>query len=395
VGSHIVVGPVWDTSHQGTRRAMLAHELAHVVQQGDREPAVADFVGISHRDDRSERVVHAAARLALTVPPRRSTALQIREDLRRSAARSGVVQRLSSWAGEWTTDKYDVVKEPAGKVEDGVDIVVRFKPGKHVDATVVAMTQIGTTKDLGKVQAVNKTVGARSIGAGKAGEGAHIDRISTYPNPLYATGMPAKGETLATTKTVAGWGQHGFRFSDKAGKLHEQDALLKDKPQWWPHGANASQTFETTALAVAGVQEGTYYGSVSWGWQTDAAGKFTKLPFALVSKDVPSSVFSDAAALWNVTPTSTGAATLPLQVAMAKFTSVPGVHLVGDPSRYATTRIAFLAKNTRLEVTDKGPMKPFNADPNTRWWKVTVVDGSMVGRVGWVMEKTLSDAKVP
>jgi hypothetical protein len=75
------------------------------------------------------------------------------------------------------------------------------------------------------------------------------------------------------------------------------------------------------------------------------------------------------------------------------YTSVVGVWLVTNPTNYTTTRLSMLEKNTRVEVTDLGVGKSYNVDPTTRWWKVTVVDGRSIGKVGWVMEKDLSDTK--
>jgi hypothetical protein len=74
--------------------------------------------------------------------------------------------------------------------------------------------------------------------------------------------------------------------------------------------SSAEHTFETTALATAGNQAGTYYGSVRWGYQTDNAGVHTKLPLEVVSFGVPTANFVEAAKQWNVTPASGGTASL-------------------------------------------------------------------------------------
>ncbi len=145
----------------------------------------------------------------------------------------------------------------------------------------------------------------------EAGAGTMIDRIAKYGNPIYPAKMPSPGDTLSDTPTDAFWGQHGWHFTDKVGKLQEQDALLKDKPQLLSTRKESNQVFETTALAVKGVQEGTYYGSVQWGWEKDAIGKVKKLPLTLVSNDVPSSVFARASELWNKAKTSEGKETTP------------------------------------------------------------------------------------
>ena len=300
-----------------------------------------------------------------------------------------MLRRVASWGGDYTTDKYDV--EKIGGVESGVKIELRFKPNKHVNATKIGMVQMVTSKNKGKVVAPPGTA-ARAIPAGKAGEGAQIDQLGTggnFANPLYATGVAAAGDTLGSTATNVAWGRHGWRFTDKAGKIQKQDALLKDTPSIAGRGKDASQIFETTALAVSGRQEGTYYGSVQWGWQTDAAGTFSKLPLTLVSNDVPSATFSTASDIWNKSTSPTGKATLDLPLVEGKFTNTAGVWIVSNPATPAGTIVAKVTKNTRVEVTDKGTAKAFNKGA-VQWWKVTVVDGTAIGKVGWAMETLLS-----
>ena len=84
--------------------------------------------------------------------------------------------------------------------------------------------------------------------------------------------------TKLTDPAQAFFGQHGFHFKNGIGAVQKQDGNLKDTPRI-PHAdKNSRQIFETTALATKGAQAGTYYGSVRWGWCTDAAGAYTKLP---------------------------------------------------------------------------------------------------------------------
>jgi hypothetical protein len=219
-----------------------------------------------------------------------------------------------------------------------------------------------------------------------------VDRIVSYGNPLYAANKPGAGDTLSATPTVAGWGQHGWRYTDKAGKPQQEDALLKDTPALKASMKQSSQVFETTALAVKGVQEGTFYGSVQWGWEKDAAGKVNKLPLTVVSNDVPSATFARATEFWNKAKTSEGKETLDLPIVRGMYTNTPRVWLVSNPSKYKSTLVSKLAKNTRLEVTGQGETAKFNqTDDKYKWWKVTVVDGTHIGKVGWVMQVLLSD----
>jgi hypothetical protein len=52
-------------------------------------------------------------------------------------------------------------------------------------------------------------------------------------------------------------------------------------------------------LAIEGTQEGTYYGSVTWGWKRDTASTFSMIPFKAVSQATPSVNFLTAASVWN------------------------------------------------------------------------------------------------
>ena len=372
-GSDIVFSPGQYRPDTATGRWLLAHELAHVVQQAS-VPSAVQAKDMSTPGDAAERAADAAAHIfGQSAEPARSLALDLRDTLRATRAHRPMVQRaVPTWAGEFDTDKYDTVLDGAGKNEVGVDIELRFKPGKHVDAELIGMVQMVTSKAAGKAvwPGASATLKARSIPAGKDA-GANIDRLEAFGNPLYATDAPSAKDKIADTPTAAGWGQHGWRFTDKAGKLKEQDALLKDRPLIDPQGPDSSQVFETTAVAVKGVQEGAWYGSVQWGWRSDAANKFSKLPLTAVSKDVPSGTFSTAADLWAAKPTSTRAATLPLPMIMGKYANAADVWLIQKPSEYPAGLIGKLAKNTRLEVTDKGAAAAFNKAAKSQWWKVT------------------------
>jgi len=398
-GSDIFFGPGRYRPDTVAGRRLLAHELAHVVQQAG-APSAVPARDMSTPDEAAERAADAAAHVfGRPGAPDRSLALGLRDALRATRLCTPMVQRaaVATWAGEFDTDKYDTMLDAAKKNEVGVKIDLRFKPGKHADAELIGMVQMATSKDTGKAvyPGGSATIKARSIAAGTPGEGAHIDQLEKYRNPLYATGAAKATDKLADTPTHMEpgrrWGRHGWRFTDKAGKLQKRDALLFDKAKLDPHGPKSSQVFETTAVALKGVQEGTWYGSVQWGWESDAANKFKKLPLKLVRKDVPTGTFSTAAGLWAAKPTSTGAATIPLPMIMGKYTNAPGAWLLQDPSKYPASLIGKLAKNTRLEVTDKGAAAAFNKAAKIKWWKVTVVGGAFIGRVGWVMESLLSD----
>ncbi len=275
---------------------LLAHEMAHVVQQSGGSPA-----------GRRSPQLHAAER--------------------------SIQRAVRTLGGEWDTTKYDVVQDAAGTTDIGVDIALNFKPEDPVDAELIGLTQTSRTIIGGKLAFPTDTTRRRAIPAGEKGveEGTKIDRLSAYGNPLYAATSPGVADTLASTPTSAFWGQHGWHYNDPLSGAQHQDAILKDTPTVDPPGANSSQNFESAALAVKGSQDGTYYGSVTWGWQTDAAGTLSKSPLAIGSAGVPSATFMRAAELWNTNTTSSGTATINLPTSsLPANTTLPSSRSTSD-----------------------------------------------------------------
>jgi hypothetical protein len=272
-----------------------AHEAAHVVQQ---RGGVQLKGGVGEAGDRYEQ--HANAVADLVVQGQSAEPLLDRY-AGAGGARGGSVQRLDTSFGKFDTTKYDKVG-PAGS-EHGVDIKLTFDPDvKKVDATKIGLTQSVRSQLAGAPFSVYPVHNARTVKGGGDGDGSRIDRIGggPYGNPLYAADSPTgKEKNLGETPTDPGWGQHGWAYKDAKGAQKHQIAKLDDTPTIGNPGKNAAQEFETVALAVEGKQAGTYMGSVSWGWTTDAAGKFTQKPLTLVSKGTPSKGFIAAAKQWN------------------------------------------------------------------------------------------------
>ena len=218
-----------------------------------------------------------------------------------SGVSSNVIQMLpESFYGEFKTTKYDTVP-PSGVDEIGVDIELEFHPDKSkVDAKKIGLTQNVHSYMGGTSTAIHPTQHDRMVPFPMMhGVGSRIDRIANSENPLYGSNNPPAGTGLAGTPPLAGARQLGWHYFDVMGAEHTQKAVLTDRPVLPGRDKNAGQEFETTALAVEGAQEGSYMGSVSWGWTTDDTGAFTKKPLTLVSADVPSEGFMTAAEQWN------------------------------------------------------------------------------------------------
>lgn len=271
-------------------RRLLAHELGHVIQQS----------GGSHAGEGSP-------------------------DLH--AAEPSIQRYVQTLGGRWDTTKYELVFKEQGRDVTGLDIALNFTPEDPVDAELIGLTQIVRVIHQGKPLFNERWSKQRATPKGEEGveSGFHIDRPEGA-NPLYAAGEASAQDTLASTpiappgmslgdREVRSSGQHGWHYRDATGTPQHQDAILIDKPLFRIPAPNSGQTFETTALAIKGRQEGTYYGSVKWGFETDQGGTLTALPLSIVAAGVPSATFMRAAELWNEATTSKGAETIDLPTA--------------------------------------------------------------------------------
>jgi hypothetical protein len=305
---------------------------------------------------------------------------------------------------------------------------LRFSANRRVNAKQFGMVQAVRSANAGAPVALNATVGARSITAADAtpfpskigtDQGFHIDRLSSEASPIYGsmgdnftqrayrmfgltppltssnaptniTKMTKAQRTAAAAAsgvdgvTHQGKGQFGHRF--KVGRrTDKQPAELRDVPQLPARGANAEQIFETTVLAIDGAQAGTYYGSVQWGWRSNAKGRFRRLPMKLISMGVPSATFMKSAELWNANPTSTGATTMQLPTVDVHVTTAK-TRMNPKIKNKPHTR---LRRGTRVQVLNAA-----EAQPDGRILaRIKVVDGSLTGREGLIDPGVLADER--
>lgn len=299
-----------------------AHEAAHVVQQ---RAGVHLLGGVGQEGDTYEQ--HADAVADLVVQGKSAEAALDRfapgPGAGGPATQHKAVQRapVKTHYGEFKDEYFEEVKKDGTVI--GVDIYLKFTPNTEVDATKIAMSQSLKRFVDGNSTALDVTKEGQRVKSGP-GEGYYTDQLSQYRNPLYATSAePAtnkdKLESYATPSPVKeltkeqkdantaakrtgekydGWGEHGYRKKEGAD-WKSKDAELHDTPTLPTNKANSGKLFETTALAIDGNQKGTYYGSVSWGIKTDAAGKLSKVDLAKASEAVPTQNFMAAAKQWN------------------------------------------------------------------------------------------------
>ncbi len=381
----------------------LAHEAAHIVQQREgRVQANTEVNGKpvnTQQSLESEADTMGAKATQMKAAPGggvastggyQSKALQMRAGMRTVQMKSAVMQlKEDSKYGAWFDDKNKLQQDGTSR---GAEMKVRFKPNLNVNAELIGMVQSVRTIHNGasffpnndafyKGRAIqkDKAIEVNSVSK-ETDEGTRIDQSKTNRNPLYAPeGAPDTDISLDQTlpdpdvTKSNGYGKHGFRYNEK-GASKEQDAELEDSPmiRSVDMSKNSGQIFETTALAIKGAQKDTYYGSVQWGWRTDAAGGFTPIPFKVVSEGVPSSTFLQSAEAWNASKTSTGKETLDLPLETVFLNAAP-TSLFSDAEMKTKTKD--LPASTRMVnrlCTTHGS------------YKMRIVDGPDVGKEGYV-----------
>jgi hypothetical protein len=344
-----------------------AHEAAHVVQQ---RAGVQLKDGVGQAGDSYERHADAVADCVVRGEP--AEALLDQHAGPHAGPASGAnaaVQRLpSSHYGEFKMTKYDPVG--ASGSEYGVDVKLEFHPGPNVDATKIALTQQVRTQLGGKAIAIDPGRHGRIVPSG-TGEGSEIDRVSDRPNPIYGGQPPTSGSDIAKTPMSSGNMQAGFHFFEGTTEK-TKEAFLTDRPTQPNRGNDSSQTFETAALALEGRQQGSYMGTVQWGWAVDSAGKFKKLDVTLKSDDVPTASFMAAAKQWNSSH------------------ALGTIKVAGDPTKVYDDAFAetfTVDKDTEVEVTQLGNYINNNVSYNP----VRIKAGPQVGKTGNIKTNDMKD----
>lgn len=346
VGNDIVFGRGEYAPETAEGKSLIAHELAHVVQQ----------------------------RNSISSAP----------SLRRAA------KKAKTSAGEFVADPYAAVtRHGAGDVivGYGADITIKFKASEGVDAEKIGFVQTALSvkddKVVNKYEGKGKVGESRMIPPGKAGAGVHIDELPAVRTPLY--GMYGnRGDDLANPEPAKSLTEIGYHYTDASKKLHNRDAMMHDSPylgsgdiyteaddvmngEWHQH-------FETTALAISGNQQGTFYGSVEWGWTKSVADlKPNLLEFKTKSENVPSSIFMEAAKLWNVSVTTDQKDSIDLPVDVHITSESASLWDSPDQRKKITT----LTKDTPLGRIAK-------VDPKRRtWWASVIVKGGPNVGANW------------
>lgn len=221
---------------------------------------------------------------------------ELAHTLQQTGGEKRIQRKPTNW-GHFKASTYKILN--VGGRDVGADMKLEFHPDKKkVNAKKIGLVQTVDQKIGKRTEAKNPTKANHIVKSGH-GKGRMIDRRSQYTNPLYAADTAKSTHKLGDTPTHRSWGQHGWHYFDAAKNAKTQEAVLIDRPQMGAYPEKKSQTFETAALAVEGVQVGQWMGSVKWGWRMDAKGAVTLKRFDVVSKGMPTRGFLGAAKQWN------------------------------------------------------------------------------------------------
>ncbi|VVJ17669.1 Uncharacterised protein [Amycolatopsis camponoti] len=296
----------------------------------------------------------------------------------------GRIATVGTWAGSFTVGRY-ALQEVFPDVGDlvvgyGAAIGMSFRPNAFVDADRIEFVQLARSVKNGapynKYTATDqerKTAESRMV----PGDGAHIDQLPRSPVPWYAPATPGRRRKDAKEKPTDASMTDGPNLS--SGDDGTSAAVA--------HTGAWSQQFETAAVATAGPQKGTYYGSVRWGWSWPERRAPELLKFEVVSAGVPSPAFLAAARLWNDSKTTGDARPEAVPIAERRTVTAKTAQLWDNLVTRVT--IAALPKGTPLQRID---LRPSSLVPSRSWFwtKVAVTGGRHAGRTGWLWLTDLS-----
>lgn len=270
---------------------LIAHELTHVMQQNG---------------DTAQQVFQKQ---------------RLQKHSNSSGASKLMIQRaVKTNGGIFETTRYEpYYEENVGKDDEtalGADIKLTFLPNQLVKdtkpksigliQTVRSMksTEKGTKESSTPEDSPNKK--GFKLDASEGEEGWGIDKRDlsdqgyVNTNPLYAAENKRNEspERLSETNPSMGLGTHWYSFfkEDKPAELYDKPRCVLEYPQ-----QEREMKFEVAALIIDGELEGTYLGSVEWGWEKKKGQKTILQPPAIkrVSKGVPSRNFRKASYKWN------------------------------------------------------------------------------------------------
>jgi hypothetical protein len=182
----------------------------------------------------------------------------------------------------------------------GVHMKLEFTPEAPANATKIGLVQsVFVVKNDAVYYHNNPTIKARSA------IGESIDQDPSSRSPFFADDPQTGGGDLGSSDLQPFAGEHGYRYKEEE-TWKVKTAWLKDTAHLRDISEFSCQVFETTALAISGVDAGKYYGSVKWGWWLKSDGKVLLVPLRVLSHGSVPPDFKASLAKWNQTQTSEG-----------------------------------------------------------------------------------------
>jgi hypothetical protein len=300
---------------------LLAHELAHVVQQRGSAGGTARLGDPGSAAERGAELAAEAVMAGAPVP-------------HPGVAPAGEVQRaVDTNGGQWETTKYVAVNDGVGV---GAEIRLEFRANELVEADSIGLVQtvktLKNTRPGGPVDTPSSPTAQKAsikLTDAEGDRGRGIDQLESdakgstpNTNPLYASDKNKPGavsQTLTDVGAKKSLGAYGHRIRRPApvpGGPPTWDiapAVLKDYPEAGIKfaGEQWRMSFEVAALVLDGPMANTYLGSIEWGWLSDAAS-YTMLspnPIRVVRAGAPTAQFMAAAKKWNDTTFTDSAGT--------------------------------------------------------------------------------------
>jgi Domain of unknown function (DUF4157) len=288
VGNDIVFGSGQYQPQSSAGRSTLAHELAHVVQQGNPPKSDSVPLEIGKPNDSFEQEAHASAHSVVNGGKANVKSVASGSAFRRLQRQAAI----DTHAGQFELTRHNKLGGPTFAPQAQYDVKIEFLLYEITDCSEIALTQDSVAKVRGTPAFASAADRARALTAAEGTEGVGIDRLSGSTSPFYGA------QNTGGTGGNAHFGHH------VPGGAPDR-AWLTDAPGY--DGASGRRTagdllsfaFETCAICSKGQDQGAYYGCVSWGYDIDATDKFTEAPFARVSRGTPSADFLASAKKWN------------------------------------------------------------------------------------------------
>jgi hypothetical protein len=312
-------------------------------------------------------------------------------ELQHTGQKTGMIQRKPQntiW-GEFKDTYFEEINTGPTR---GAGIDLLFTPNDLVDSTKIAMLQISKGYDVKdgqkEISYIDETERSQSIQQKDAKEnkqlndneeGFQIDQEPENVSPLYAVNKAKPGQALKDAKIEKAGGGEGWNYTDKTGP-HMKPAGLFDASDV-PVNAGVTEigaNYEATALAVDGVQEGTYYGSVSWGWKWTKEKGVEKKELQKVSEGAVSTTFLKAAKMWNNSVTSNKEETIDLPKTAIFYETTETVDFYEGDTFSAEKKKSMTAP---LRVAKK-PYTPLVDNPTL--CLVRILEGPTAGMCGWI-----------